>query len=68
MIVAAVYFIFFAPDPFADVKFFLDNEGKTYGSYDENKEAVLTVPPPETPKPPLKDVLQNGVPKAPGTA
>ncbi|EME39177.1 hypothetical protein DOTSEDRAFT_96733, partial [Dothistroma septosporum NZE10] len=37
LIAALIYFIWFAPDPFADVKFFLDNEGKNYGSYDEGK-------------------------------
>lgn len=62
-IAAAVYFIFFAPDPDERVKEFLDKSAQEFGSYDPNKEVEYKEPPKPPPEgePDLKGVLKNGV-------
>jgi hypothetical protein len=68
LIAAAIYFIFFAPDPFADAKYFCEHEGKDYGCYDENQETSLKPenPPNAAQEQAVKDVLKNGVQKSLG--
>ena len=42
MLVAfAIYYIWFKPDPYKDIKGFLEREAKPMGSFDESKEVEL---------------------------
>ncbi|KAF2851724.1 hypothetical protein T440DRAFT_507140 [Plenodomus tracheiphilus IPT5] len=66
LIVAAIYFIFFAPDPYKDVKFFLDNEGKSYGSYDEGSTVPYVAPVKPKEDTDLEGVLKGDIPKPGG--
>jgi ABC-type glycerol-3-phosphate transport system substrate-binding protein len=60
-IAAAVYFIFFAPDPDERVEEFLDKVAKEFGSYDPNKEVEYMEPPKPEEEPDLEGVLDNSV-------